>query len=292
MNISEISFTSFIKKEIIEYNWTKRQLEILFFSFLRTIETKKEEEYIFKTTLIEEEKKINSLFLDFFSLKITPIRTKNLLKYIINDKEFAIKFKELKSNSLLKSLDENKAFISGVFLGKGWINSPKSRFYHCEFRVKNMDHSLDVQEVLDGLGIKCSTIMKNNWYYTYIKKASNISTIISSFNASQSLMIFEDSRIERDFVATFKKMESIEEHNLEKTRVSSKKQIDAIKNIYKNKRENELSEDQRNIIKIRMEYPDFSLLELQMEFNYKYKKDISKSAINSWFKKIIIKGEK
>ncbi len=292
MNISEMSFTSFIKKEIIEYNWTKRQLEILFLSFLRTIETKKEEEYIFKTTLIKEEKKINSLFLDFFSLKITPIRTKNLLKYIINDKEFTIKFKELKSNILLKSLDENKAFISGVFLGKGWINSPKSRFYHCEFRVKNMDHSLDVQEVLDGLGIKCSTIMKNNWYYTYIKKASNISTIISLFNASQSLMIFEDSRIERDFVATFKKMESIEEHNLEKTRVSSKKQIDAIKNIYKNKRENELSEDQRNIIKIRMEYPDFSLLELQMEFNYKYKKDISKSAINSWFKKIIIKGEK
>jgi len=47
MILNEVSFTTFIKNEIIEYNWTSDQLKIIFFSFLKTIGTFKDEYYLF-----------------------------------------------------------------------------------------------------------------------------------------------------------------------------------------------------------------------------------------------------
>ena len=291
MIFNKVSFTTFIKNEIIEYNWTPNQVKIIFFSFLKTIGIFKDGYYLFSTTLIDKKIIINNLFKKFYSLNVSPIETKTLLKYKIYDKDFIDKFCLESNEKFLKSIEENKAFISGVFLGKGWINSPKSRFYHCEFRTKNISHSLDIQEVLDSLGIKFSTIIKNEWYYTYIKKALDISTVISSFNASQSLMLFEDSRIERDFVATYKKMESIEQYNQDKTKKSSIKQIEAINHIFDNKKENKLSIDQQKISKIRIDNPNYSLLELQMQFNHENNKEVSKSTIDFWLKKIIEKSK-
>ena len=104
-------------------------------------------------------------------------------------------------------------------------------------------------------------------------------------------MLFEDSRIERDFVSTYKKMESIEWYNIKKTKESSQKQIKLIKKIFNEKKEKELSTDQINIAKLRLKHPDYSLLELQMEFNHVYEKDVSKSTISFWLNKIIKKGE-
>lgn len=292
MEKDKISFTSFIKNEILEHNWTKRQKEILFLSLLKTNGFFKEEKYIFTTGLLEREDYLTDLFKTIYSLDVVPKKTKTLLKYEISNEEFTEKFSNKLKENVLKNIEESKAYISGVFLGKGWISSPKSRFYHCELRIKNLDHSLDVQEILNILGIKSSTIRKNDWYTTYIKKAADISTIIRSFNASQSLMLFEDSRIERDFVATYKKMESIEAYNLNKIRNSSKKQIDIINKIFNKNEEEHLSGDQQKIAHLRLKHPDFSLLELQMEFNHLYRRDVSKSTISFWLSKIIEYGGK
>ena len=287
MNSNKKSFTSFIRNEIINYNWTKEQLGILFFSFLKTIGTLKDDKYIFKTSLIEHEDKINKLFKEFYSLELIPSKTKNFLKYeVCNEDSIDLFLSEFESK-ILKNSEENKSYIAGAFLGKGWINSSNSRFYHCEFRVKDLSHSLDIQEVINGFGVKTSTTLKDNWYYTYIKRATDISTIISSFNASQALMIFEDSRIERDFVSTFRKMESIEGYNLKKIENSARKQIDIIDKIFLEGKENLLSDNQIKIAKLRIEKPKYSLLELQMEFNFRFEQDVSKSTINFWLKKII-----
>ncbi|MCK5867665.1 MAG: DNA-binding protein WhiA [Mycoplasmataceae bacterium] len=287
MNSNKKSFTSFIRNEIINYNWTKEQLGILFFSFLKTIGTLKDDKYIFKTSLIEHEDKINKLFKEFYSLELIPSKTKNFLKYeVCNEDSIDLFLSEFESK-ILKNSKENKSYIAGAFLGKGWISSSNSRFYHCEFRVKDLSHSLDIQEVINGFGVKTSTTLKDNWYYTYIKRATDISTIISSFNASQALMIFEDSRIERDFVSTFRKMESIEGYNLKKIENSARKQIDIIDKIFLEGKENLLSDNQIKIAKLRIEKPKYSLLELQMEFNFRFEQDVSKSTINFWLKKII-----
>ena len=283
----KISFTSFIKDEIMEYSWTDKELKTLFYSFLRTNGNYKNNKYTFTTTLMRWEKSINTLFKKYYNLEIKPEHTKKLLRYEIVDPQFLEKFATDRGKMIIVNMEELKAYLAGAFLGKGWINSPESRFYHCELRVRNLAHSLDIQEVFDSFGVKTVTIKKNNWFYTYIKKASDISTVIKIFNASKSVMIFEDARIERDFLATYKKMESIENYNFEKTKKSAEKQITSIKKVLETDLKNKLNTDQIRLAEMRIKHPLFSLLELQMEFNAKFKKNVSRSTINVWFKKII-----
>lgn len=283
-----ISFSKFIKDEIINFQWSEKDLSILFYAFLRSNGTYRQGNYIVTTTLIKWEVFFNNLFLKNYGLEIKPIKSKTMIKYIINDPLFLEKFATNLGELVIESLSENKAYIAGTFLGKGWVSSPSSRFYHCEVRVRNLYHSLDVQEAFDGLGIKISTTKKNKWYYTYIKKSGEISKLISAVNASQAVMYFEDSRIERDFVATFKKMESIENYNLEKSFNSSEKHIKAVKKILNSNKFDALNINMKEIINLRIEEPTHSLSELQMDFNERNNTDYSKSTINNWLNKLLL----
>lgn len=287
MEEKQVSFSHFIKNEIIEYEWSKEQLGILFFAFLRTNGTYKKSKYVFTTSLVEWEKKINGMFLEYYGLKIKPTRTKTLIKYEITDVDFLENFANKIGDLVVNSDEELKAYLAGSFVGKGWVSKPSTRFYHFEIRVRNLSHSLDIQEAMDALGIKTVTIQKNGWYYTYVKKAKEISKLIIAFNASQSMMIFEDARIERDFMATYKKMESIENYNLEKTIEKAKIQLACIELIKSKELEKFLSKNENEIMELRVENPNYSLSELQIAFNEINQLDISKSTINNWLNKII-----
>lgn len=282
----DLSFSHFIKNEILEYNWSERELSILFFSFLRTNGTFKKSKYIFTTTLLDWEKKITEMFRKYQGLKIKPEIQKTQLKYVITDAEFLERFANEIGNLIVNNEAELKAYIAGAFVGKGWISSPSTRFYHFEIRVRHMSHSLDIQEAMDSLGIRTTTLQKNGWYYTYVKKSMEISNLISAFNASQSMMIFEDARINRDFIATFKKMESIENYNYQKTHENCLKQLESINKIKDTPLMNSLSIREKAIMDLRVEFPDYSLSELQLEYNDRNDLDVSKSTINNWLNKI------
>ncbi len=287
------SFSEFIRNEILNYSWTNKQLEILFYSFITTNGEFKDNKFILSTTLIEHEAYFNNLFKRIYELNVKPSKLKTKLKYTLNNiDEFKIKYFNQQSQIVLSDLENTKAFLAGVFLGKGWVSSPSSRFYNMEFRIKTISHSLSLQEVIESFGVKTKTILKNNWYLTYIKRALDISDLINAMNASQAVMIFENSRISRDFMSSYAKLDAIENYNLEKTHIASIKQIESInklktKTIYKS-----LTREQKIVADLRVENSNMSLSELCYLFNNKYNKNVSKSTINNWLKKIMMLSNK
>ncbi len=284
---NNLSFSEFIKNEIMEHNWTDEQWRVLFYIFLRTNGTYKRGSYIVTTTLKKWEEKFTLLFKKFYKIDVKPIFFKKIVKYEIKDTEFLEHFSRELGTLIANNLEEIKAYVAGIFVGKGWISNPSSKFYHFEVRVRHLQLSLDVQEAFDSFGIRTHTINKNGWYYTYVKKSSEISKIISAFNAPQSVMYFEDSRIERDFISSFKKMESIEEYNHKKQHELAKTQIGIINKIKDKKICDTLTKNQKMLMNLRLEKPEYSLSELQMELNYRLELNISKSTINNWLKKIL-----
>lgn len=271
----------------MNFNWDDNQLEVLFYSFLRTNGIFSGGCYILTTTLKRWEEKINEMFLKFYLLKIEPIRTKTLLKYKICDKEFIKIIIEKFGKVLIEDHEEIKAYISGLFLGKGWISSLNSKNYHFEIRVRTLDHSLDVQEVFDEIGIKTITIKKNKWFYTYIKKTMDISNSIKAMNAYKAVINFEDVRIERDFISTYKKMNTIEKVNLDKIAKTFKKHQMAIKKLNELDFFKKINSKYKKISILRLQNPYFSLSELQMKYNQIYNENISRSTINNWLNEII-----
>ncbi|BDU67830.1 MAG: hypothetical protein TYPL_4830 [Candidatus Tyloplasma litorale] len=278
------SFSNFVKNEILEYKWENKQLKVLFYSFLRANGNYSGGGYIVKSSLKEWEHFFNKMFQEFFNISPKAIKTKKLIKYEIYDPEFLIKFTKRLGNLVAKTRDDHKAYISGLFIAKGWISNPKSTSFHFEVRVRNLYHSLDIQEIFEGVGIKTLTIQKNKWYFTYIKKSTDIANVLKLMNASQSVMFFEDQRINRDFISTLKKMDSIEYHNIKKSNETSKLQIKAIKAIKKNKKFLELNEKQKWLAELRVENPSSSFSSLMIKYEEKYKLELSKSTISNWLK--------
>lgn len=281
------SFSKFIKNEILEYNWPIDQLEILFNSFLVINGNFKNDIFTLKTSLLNWEEKILSLFKEFYDIVPKVENNNNLLNFKIKNPDFISKFNKISEKIIINNIEKNKAYIAGAFVGKGWINLPSSRFYHCEIRTKDENNSLLLQDSLNKIGIKSTTIIKKSWYYTYIKKSLEISNLIRAVKAFESLMIFEDKRIERDFLATYKKMESIETYNFKKSEEFSQKQIESIKKILNTQAFNSLDIKKINLAKLRIEKPNYSLSELQIEYNNRNNKNYSKSTINNWLNLIV-----
>ncbi len=288
---NKISFAEFIKNEILDFDWNEKQLDILFYSFLKSNCVFKKKHAVLGTQLKEKQEKIVSLFKEVFDVEVEVKELESKVNFIIDDPSFVDRFYMLESELNLSDEDDVKAFIAGSFIGKGWVSKPSSRFYHMEFRVGSMSHSLNLQEAIDSLGIKTKTIKKGNWHITYIKKAIDLSDMLRAMNSIDAMMIFEEERINRDFTSTYSKMETIEAYNTFKTKTVSDLQIKAIKKLQEDNLLKTLKSDLYNIAMIRMEFPQYSLSDLQYTFNEKHSKNVSKSTINKWLKIIVDKSE-
>lgn len=283
----KISFAEFIKNEILEFNWNSEQLDILFFSFLKTNGVFIKNNFIVNTSLKNKNDLILKWFKDFYNVKPKVKELKTKINYLIEDESFINLFYEKESNLNLDTIEKSMAFVSGAFVARGWVSKPSSRFYHLEFRLGSIEHSLNLQEALDSLGIRAKLITKDKWYITYIKKSMVLSDLLKAMQAHQAMMIFEEERINRDFTSSYSKMESIEAYNFQKTQAMSKIQIEAIEKLMKKPIWKTLSKDKIEIAKIRIENPNYSLSDIQYVFNEQNSKDVSKSTINNWFKYLI-----
>ncbi len=291
MEENNISFAEFIKNEILEFDWNDTQLDILFYSFLKTNCVFKKKEAVLGTPLKDKVDLFKRLFKQIFDVEVEVKELETKVNLIIRDETFQSKFYEIEDNLNLANEDEVRAFIAGSFIGKGWISKPSSRFYHLEFRIGSIEHSINLQEAIDSLGLKTKTVQKGNWHITYLKKAMDLTDLLGAMNALEAMMIFEDERMNRDFTSTYFKMETIEAYNIQKTRQVSNLQIEAIDKLDKHNLLKTLKTNIYNIALIRKEYPDYSLSDLQYVFNEKYKMNVSKSCINNWLKSILERAE-
>lgn len=284
---NKISFAEFVKNEIVDFNWDDRQLDILFFSFLKNNHSFRLEKFVVGTSLISKEKFFLKQFKKFYDIEPEVIRLETKINFVIQDKEFVDNFYKKESKLKLKNDDERKAFIAGAFIGKGWVSSPSSRTYHLEFRIGNMSHSLNLQESLLALGARSATIIKGKWFVTYIKKSMVLSDLLRAMQAHQAMMLFEDERISRDFTTSVSKMQAIEEYNYQKTHRSSNEHILAIMKLKEKSILTKLTDEKIKLAELRIDKPDFSLSDLQFAFNIDNEREVSKSTINNWLKSMV-----
>lgn len=242
---------------------------------------------IIGTSLKNSKEKFVNMFISAFGVepKVSELETKT--KFILEGTEFIDTFYEFENKISLNEDLDYMAFVAGSFVAKGWVSKPSSRFYHLEFRVGSMEHSLNLQEAIDSLGIKTKFVNKGKWFITYVKKSMDLSDLLRAMQATQSMMIFEDERITRDISSSYSKMETIEAYNIKKIESISKSQIEAIKKLENENKLSLLGEDKLAVAKIRLNNPAHSLSDIQYTFNAENDKNVSKSTINNWFKYII-----
>ena len=257
-------------------------------------------------TMVMENKLVAEYIYDIFkrlfniNLKV-QVRIQNRFKtkqiYILSTNEKVNKVLEklniIKDNKIIEpevyflDTDEDKAsYLKGLFLACGSINDPKKSGYHLEFVVPLKKDAEYISKLLKFFKIESKTLKRNNKYMIYMKQAEMISDTLKLFQATNSLFYFEDIRIYRDHMNMVNRLNNVDLANQEKVISTGLKQLEDIQYLRKNDLLDLLDDRSKDIIKYREKYPETSYQELAEIVSMETEKNITKSGINHYFRKI------
>ncbi|AUF83833.1 DNA-binding protein WhiA [Mesoplasma syrphidae] len=189
-------------------------------------------------------------------------------------------------NNFKKQSSLLRAYIAGIFIATGSVNSPETTNYHLEVQFKDKAAAIDFVTITDLFNFEFKILeRKNNRYVCYIKKSLMVSDFIKLIDASQAVMAFENQRISRDVYNNINRMNNIDISNQTKALAASQKQIEQIEHIKTQKMFHLLSKKAQILAKLRLENPEAPFSELEYIMN-SHGTPITKSGVSNLFKTI------
>ena len=180
-----------------------------------------------------------------------------------------------------------RAYAAGLFLACGSVNAPSSANYHLELQFHKYEWAQEFALLLRRHHFNFKIIQNKKRFICYLKKATVISDFLKFIDASAAVLDFENQRIYRDISNSINRFNNIEIHNQQITNTVANKQIHYINWLKSNNYWDELPTVVQQIADIRLLNPEASFQDLKTIYNQKYDTNITKSAVNHWFRKII-----
>ena len=193
---------------------------------------------------------------------------------------------DLNLKDILKNENRVRAYLAGLFMGCGSVNSPTSSTYHLELSVSDEAFAEDILKLLAKIDIPAKIIKRRAQYVVYVKKAIKVADFICNIGATNTYLMFEDIRIQRDFYNNNNRVNNCDIANFVRTNVASKSQLADIAQIEKYVSLQSLGEELALLCQLRKENPEDSLKNLADKFNQITNKSITKSGINHLFIRI------
>lgn len=174
-----------------------------------------------------------------------------------------------------------RAFLRGVFLACGSINSPE-KTYHFELVFNQEEKAQVVKEVMEEFELPARLVKRKKYYVIYMKDGSSIVEVLNIMGAHQGLMNLENIRIVKEMRNSINRQVNCETANIHKTVEASTKQLEDIQYIRDTIGFSGLKENLRQIASLRLEQPEASLKELGQLLS----PPIGKSGVNHRLRKL------
>lgn len=179
-----------------------------------------------------------------------------------------------------------RAYLAGAFLASGSVNSPDTTSYHLEITVNNTEHAEFIISLMERFGITGKVASRRQKYIVYVKAAEKIADFLRIIEADEALMTFENVRISRDFVNSFTRLNNMDVANEIKVQAAATGQMEDIRILKEAERIEKLDRRLRDIIELRLEFPEASLKELSEIYEKKSGVRVSKSGMKHRFVRI------
>ena len=154
-----------------------------------------------------------------------------------------------------------RAFLRGAFLASGSISDP-NRFYHLEIVCPDVPRAEQVQELLKSFGIDARIVLRKNHHVVYMKEGAQIVEMLGIMEANIALMNLENVRILKEMRGSVNRKVNCETANINKTVSAAIRQIEDIRYIEETTGFSSLPEPLEQMARLRLQYPEASLLEL------------------------------
>ena len=213
------------------------------------------------------------------------IRIQSKVEDIVNEHSFLespIENQEL----MTQTPEQKKAFLRAAFLSGGSMNHPKTAEYHLEIYARDPNQIIFIQSLMNDFNLNARISQRRNGFIAYIKDAEGISDFIQIVGAQNALFQFEDIRIKRDFNNSINRVMNCEIANEKKAIEAANQQIKDIELVETYIPATQINQKIRQVIDLRKEYPEASLIELVQLYEQTYKETISKSGLNHRLVKI------
>ncbi|MCQ2436653.1 MAG: DNA-binding protein WhiA [Clostridia bacterium] len=151
------------------------------------------------------------------------------------------------------------AFLRGVFLSCGYINSPEQR-YRLDFTMRSADLAAELAVLLMiQVGTMPKMSVRKADQVVYYRDSTRIVDFLTYIGLQKSAFEFMNSQIERDIRNNTNRKTNFEVANIGKTASASVTQTEAIETLISDGRIDKLSPALKVTAKLRMENPDSSL---------------------------------
>lgn len=174
------------------------------------------------------------------------------------------------------------AFLRGAFLSCGTVTSPESG-YHLEFVVPYKKLCTDLMKFLDELNLNPKYIVRKGNHIVYFKDSESIEDILAIIGAQDASLYVMGIKIEKDVKNKVNRKLNFEMSNISKTVDAAQIQISSIELIESRQGLSSLPDNLQKIARLRLEYPESSLSELEKLLD----EPISRSGINHRLNKIV-----
>ena len=154
-----------------------------------------------------------------------------------------------------------RAFLRGAFLAAGSISDP-NRFYHLEIVCPDTPRAEQVQELLRSFDMEARIVLRKNHPVVYLKEGAQIVEMLGIMEANIALMKLENVRILKEMRGSVNRKVNCETANINKTVSAAIRQIEDIRYIEETTGFSSLPEPLEQMAKLRLQYPEASLLEL------------------------------
>ena len=179
-----------------------------------------------------------------------------------------------------------RAYVAGAFLAYGACNSPNNNNYHLEISLNELDHANFIVKLISRFNIEAKISIRRNKYIVYIKRADLISDFLKLVGASDSMLKFEDIRMQRDLKNSVIRLDNCEIANEVKTINAAKRQVESFIKIKESRKYEVLNEKLKNVLELRLKFQEYSLLELCDAYQKSYGDMISKSGMKHRLNKL------
>jgi len=154
-----------------------------------------------------------------------------------------------------------RAYLRGVFLGGGSVNSPEGN-YHLEIITDNETFARYIEKLMQKMRLSARISRRKNWFVVYLKESEQIIDFLNLVGAHSALLNFENARIFKDMRNQVNRLVNCETANLNKTVNAAVRHLENIELISDTVGLGQIPESLREVAELRVKYPDASLKEL------------------------------
>ncbi|TDO94505.1 hypothetical protein DFR79_103184 [Halanaerobium saccharolyticum] len=190
-----------------------------------------------------------------------------------NNLVFHIKEEYLASRKL------SQAYLRGLFLGGGSVNSPQSE-YHLEFRCERESVAEDLKVLLAKFDLEAHQTEHKGYQVIYFKSYAEVVKVLNIIGAHQAMLKMENDHIVKELKNDVNRRVNFETANLEKSVSAAMDQLEYIDIIERKEGLETLSPGLQEIAELRRANPYASLKELGDIL------DLSKSGVNHRLRRI------